>query len=140
MAHWNFRKQPARCSWWPVSSHWHTTTITSRTGCNGASRSWLYLAASTRAASCWPRPGCSSTLDLMLGLIGQAHGEPLAVQVSEQFVVSRIRTRLDHQRMQVASRYDLHNKKLVRVIGEMERQCEQPLSSEALAEQVGISE
>ena len=41
--------------------------------------------------------------------------------------------------MQVASRYDLHNKKLVRVIGEMERQCEQPLSSETLAAQVGIS-
>ena len=80
--------------------------------------------------------GGTSSLDLMLGLISQAHGEPLAVQVSEQFVVSRIRTRLDHQRMQVASRYDLHNKKLVRVIGEMERQCEQPLSSEALANKV----
>lgn len=83
--------------------------------------------------------GGTSSLDLMLGLIGQEHGEPLAVQVSEQFVVSRIRTRLDHQRMQVASRYDLHNKKLVRVIGEMERQCEQPLPSEALAERVGIT-
>lgn len=83
--------------------------------------------------------GGTSSLDLMLGLIGQAHGESLAVQVSEQFVVGRIRTRLDHQRMQVASRYDLHNKKLVRVIGEMERQCEQPLSSEALANKVGIS-
>ncbi|MGP0171863.1 GlxA family transcriptional regulator [Pseudomonas sp. NCHU5208] len=83
--------------------------------------------------------GGTSSLDLMLGLIGQAHGESLAVQVSEQFVVGRIRTRLDHQRMQVASRYDLHNKKLVRVIGEMERECEQPLSSEALANKVGIS-
>lgn len=83
--------------------------------------------------------GGTSSLDLMLGLIGQEHGEPLAVQVSEQFVVSRIRTRLDHQRMQVASRYDLHNKKLVRVVGEMERQCEQPLSTEALAELAGIT-
>jgi transcriptional regulator GlxA family with amidase domain len=34
---------------------------------------------------------------------------------------------------------DLHNKKLVRVIGEMERQCEQPLPNEALADQAGIS-
>lgn len=83
--------------------------------------------------------GGTSSLDLMLGLIGQDHGEALAVQVSEQFVVSGIRTHLDHQRMQVARRYGLHNQKLVRVIGEMERQCEQPLSGEALADQVGIS-
>ncbi|MBU1332570.1 MAG: GlxA family transcriptional regulator [Gammaproteobacteria bacterium] len=83
--------------------------------------------------------GGTSSLDLMLSLIAQAHGEALAVQVSEQFVVSRIRTRQDHQRMQVASRYDLHNKKLVRVIGEMERHSEQPLPCEALAERVGIT-
>lgn len=83
--------------------------------------------------------GGTSSLDLMLSLIAQAHGEALAVQVSEQFVVSRIRTRQDHQRMQVASRYDLHNKKLVRVIGEMERHSEQPLPCETLAERVGIT-
>lgn len=83
--------------------------------------------------------GGTSSLDLMLSLIGRDHGEPLAVQVSEQFVLGRIRTRLDHQRMQIASRYDLHNKKLVRVIGEMERHCEQPLPCETLAEQVGVS-
>lgn len=83
--------------------------------------------------------GGTSSLDLMLGLIAQDHGEALAVQVSEQFVVSRIRTRLDHQRMQVASRYGLHNRKLIRVIGEMERHSEQPLSGEVLAERVGVS-
>ncbi len=83
--------------------------------------------------------GGTSSLDLMLGLIGRDHGEPLAVQVSEQFVLGRIRTRQDHQRMQIASRYDLHNKKLVRVIGEMERHCDQPVPCEELAEQVGVS-
>lgn len=83
--------------------------------------------------------GGTATLDLMLSLIGRDQGEALAVAVSEQFVLGRIRTHLDHQRMQIASRYDLHNKKLVRVIGEMERHCEQPLPCEALAERVGVS-
>ncbi|MFP6851481.1 MAG: GlxA family transcriptional regulator [Pseudomonas sp.] len=83
--------------------------------------------------------GGTSSLDLMLSLIGQQHGETLAVQVSEQFVLGRIRTRQDHQRMQVASRYDLHNKKLVKVIGEMERHCEQPLACDVLAGRVGVT-
>jgi AraC family carnitine catabolism transcriptional activator len=35
----------------------------------------------------------------MLDLIAQAHGPQLAIQVSEQFVLGRIRPRKDHQRM-----------------------------------------
>ncbi|MBA1273613.1 GlxA family transcriptional regulator [Stutzerimonas azotifigens] len=83
--------------------------------------------------------GGTSSLDLMLSLIAQDHGEALAVQVSEQFVLGRIRTHQDHQRMQVASRYDLHNKKLVKVIAEMERHCEEPLPCEILAGRVGVT-
>ncbi|UTW06292.1 GlxA family transcriptional regulator [Pseudomonas benzenivorans] len=83
--------------------------------------------------------GGTSSLDLMLTLIGRDHGPELALNVSEQFVLGRIRTRQDHQRMQIASRYDLHNKKLVQVIGEMERNSEEPLSSQALAELVKIT-
>lgn len=83
--------------------------------------------------------GGTATLDLMLTLIGRDHGEELALAVSEQFVLGRIRTRQDHQRMQIASRYDLHNKKLVQVIGEMERHNEQPLSTQALAELIKVS-
>ncbi|MGE8499007.1 MAG: GlxA family transcriptional regulator [Pseudomonas sp.] len=83
--------------------------------------------------------GGTASLDLMLTLIGHDHGDALAVAVSEQFVVGRIRTRQDHQRMQIASRYDVHNKKLVQVIGAMERHSEQPLSTQALAERVGVT-
>ncbi|TBU87554.1 GlxA family transcriptional regulator [Phytopseudomonas dryadis] len=83
--------------------------------------------------------GGTSSLDLMLSLIGRDHGEPLAVQVSEQFVLGRIRTRQDHQRMQITSRYGIHNKKLVQVVGEMERSGEFPLTTSALAGAVGIS-
>lgn len=83
--------------------------------------------------------GGTASIDLMLDLIGQAHGAELAIQVSEQFVLGRIRPRQDHQRMQIASRYGISNKKLVQVIGEMERNTEQPLSTLVLAEQVQVS-
>ena len=83
--------------------------------------------------------GGTSSLDLMLSLIGEEQGEALAVQVSEQFVLGRIRTRLDHQRMQVSSRYGIHDKKLALVIGEMERCTEQPRTPGELAEMVSIS-
>lgn len=83
--------------------------------------------------------GGTASLDLMLTLIGRDHGEALALEVSEQFVLGRIRSRQDHQRLQIASRYDLHNKKLVQVIGEMQRHSEHPLSSQALAELVRVT-
>ncbi|WP_079204259.1 GlxA family transcriptional regulator [Pseudomonas sp. CC6-YY-74] len=83
--------------------------------------------------------GGTASLDLMLTLIDRDHGEALALAVSEQFVLGRIRTRQDHQRMQIASRYDVHNKKLVQVIGEMQRHSEEPLSSQQLAELIKVT-
>lgn len=83
--------------------------------------------------------GGTASIDLMLDLIAQAHGSELAVQVSEQFVLGRIRPRQDHQRMQIASRYAISNKKLVKVIGEMERNTEQPLNTQVLADAVQVT-
>ncbi|OBZ24831.1 AraC family transcriptional regulator [Pseudomonas protegens] len=83
--------------------------------------------------------GGTASIDMMLDLIAQAHGPQLAVQVSEQFVLGRIRPRKDHQRMEVASRYGISNKKLVQVIGEMEQHSEPPLSTLALAESIKVT-
>lgn len=83
--------------------------------------------------------GGTASIDLMLDLIGQAHGSELAVQVSEQFVLGRIRPRQDHQRMQIASRYGINNKKLVQVIGEMEKHTEPPLSTLELASSARVT-
>lgn len=83
--------------------------------------------------------GGTASIDLMLDLIAQAHGPDLAVQVSEQFVLGRIRPRKDHQRMQIATRYGINNKKLVQVIGEMEQHTEPPLSTLALAEAIKVT-
>lgn len=83
--------------------------------------------------------GGTASIDLMLDLIAQSHGSELAVQVSEQFVLGRIRQRQDHQRMQIASRYGISNHKLVQVIGEMEKHTESPLDTLELASKVMVS-
>jgi len=46
---------------------------------------------------------------------------------------------MNDQRMQIASRYGTSNKKLVQVIGEMERNTEQPLNTLVLAESVQVT-
>jgi AraC family carnitine catabolism transcriptional activator len=75
----------------------------------------------------------------VLDLIARKHGPELAAQVSEQFVLSRIRQRSDHQRMQIAARYGIHNRKLIQVIGLMEQNMEEPLAPDALAEEIGVT-
>ena len=54
-------------------------------------------------------------------------------------MLGRIRPRKDHQRMQIATRYGINNKKLVQVIGEMEQHTEPPLSTLALAEAIKVT-
>ncbi|WP_299828234.1 GlxA family transcriptional regulator [Pseudomonas sp.] len=83
--------------------------------------------------------GGTASIDMMLDLIGQAHGPELAIKVSEQFVLGRIRPRKDHQRMQIATRFGINNKKLVQVIGEMEQHTEPPLSTLQLAEGIQVT-
>ena len=61
---------------------------------------------------------------MMLDLIGRRHGADLAAAISEQFVVSRIRQRSDSQRLEIAARYGVHNRKLIQVIGTMQRHME----------------
>lgn len=83
--------------------------------------------------------GGTASIDLMLDLIAQAHGSELAIAVSEQFVLGRIRPRQDHQRMAVASRYGTRNRKLVQAIGAMEQNIETPMSTLALADCAGVT-
>ena len=90
----------------------------------------------TRRITC---AGGTASIDMMLDLIAREHGASLAAQVSEQFVLGRIRQRSDHQRLQIAARYGIHNRKLIQVIGVMEQNMEEPLSPDALAESIGVT-
>jgi len=83
--------------------------------------------------------GGTASIDLMLDIIARDHGAELAAQVSEQFVLGRIRQRSDHQRMKIAARYGIHNRKLIQVIGVMEQHMEEPLSPDALADSIGVT-
>ncbi|TKC88085.1 GlxA family transcriptional regulator [Trinickia terrae] len=83
--------------------------------------------------------GGTASIDMMLDLIGRSHGAALASRISEQFVVGRIRRRSDHQRMEIAVRYGVHNLKLVQVIGLMEENMEDPLTPDELAQEVGVT-
>lgn len=83
--------------------------------------------------------GGTASIDLMLHLIAEAHGPQLAVQVSEQFVLGRIRPRQDHQRMQIANRYGINNRKLVRAIEDMEKHTEPPLGTLELASRIQVT-
>jgi AraC family carnitine catabolism transcriptional activator len=83
--------------------------------------------------------GGTSAIDMMLALIAARHGRELAAQVSEQFVLGRIRSQSDHQRMQISARYDLHNAKTVQVVKAMEEHLEDPLSADDLAAVVGVT-
>lgn len=83
--------------------------------------------------------GGTSAIDMMLALIAQEHGKSMAAVVSEQLVLGRIRDQADHQRMQIATRYGVHNSHAVRVIEAMEQHIEEPLAPEELAALIGVS-
>ncbi len=88
---------------------------------------------------CTSCAGGTATIDLMLAHIGARHGAALAAQVSEQFVLGRMRSPTDHQRLEIASRYQVHNAKVVQVIRLMQDHIEDPLGSDDLARLIGVT-
>lgn len=90
-------------------------------------------------ARCITGAGGTSGIDMMLALISQRHGRDLATQVSEQFVLGRIRSQSDHQRMEIAARFGLHNRKTIQVIRLMQQHIEDPLSVDDLARLISVT-
>jgi transcriptional regulator GlxA family with amidase domain len=83
--------------------------------------------------------GGTAALDLMLHLIARDHGQELAVKVSEQCLLDRIRQPHDHQRMPYRVRLGIHHQKLIGAIEMMESNVEEPLDQQMLARYVGLS-
>jgi AraC family carnitine catabolism transcriptional activator len=83
--------------------------------------------------------GGTAAIDMMLALIGKAHGIKLAATVSEQFVHGPMRSQFEHQRTQLTARYGVHNKKLVQVIKAMETHLEDLLSAQDLASGISVT-
>ncbi|MFT6105261.1 MAG: transcriptional regulator GlxA family with amidase domain [Paracoccaceae bacterium] len=83
--------------------------------------------------------GGTSSIDLMLKLIANEHGEPLANAVADQLIYSAIRTDQDTQRLSVPTRIGVRHPKLSNVIQIMEQNVEDPISPAVLAKNVGLS-
>tara|TARA_R110002110_G_scaffold46223_6_gene139935 strand:+ start:387 stop:1391 length:1005 start_codon:yes stop_codon:yes gene_type:complete len=83
--------------------------------------------------------GGTSSIDLMLKLIADDHGEELANAVADQLIYSSIRTDQDTQRLSVPTRIGVRHPKLSQVIQMMESNIEEPISPSVLARDVGMS-
>ncbi len=83
--------------------------------------------------------GGTASIDLMLKLIADVHGEDLANAVADQLIYSSIRTDQDTQRLSIPTRIGVRHPKLSRVIQIMEQAIEDPISPAVLAKDVGMS-
>ncbi len=90
-------------------------------------------------AHCITCAGGTAAIDLMLARIAALHGHALAAKVSEQFVLGRIRSPSDHQRLEIATRYQVHNRKVIQVIRLMQEHIEDPLESDDLARMIDVT-
>ncbi|WP_458790542.1 GlxA family transcriptional regulator [Yoonia sp. MH D7] len=83
--------------------------------------------------------GGTASIDLMLKLIADHHGEELASAVADTLIYSAIRTDRDTQRLSIPTRIGVRHPKLSRVIEIMETNIEEPISPATLASDVGMS-
>lgn len=83
--------------------------------------------------------GGTASIDLMLKLIADEHGETLANAVADQQIYSSIRTDQDTQRLSLPSRIGVRHSKLGQAIQIMESNIEEPISPAIIASDVGMS-
>ncbi|NAW34365.1 helix-turn-helix domain-containing protein [Halomonas alimentaria] len=83
--------------------------------------------------------GGAAAMDMALEVIARRHGTRLAVDVSEQLIHERLRSRSDQQRMTLARRLGTHNRRLVQAVALMERHLEAPLPLAEIAARCGVS-
>ncbi len=83
--------------------------------------------------------GGTASIDLILKVISQDHGEELSNAVADQLIYSSIRTDQDTQRLSVPTRIGVRHPKLSQVIQMMEQNLEDPISPSILARDVGLS-
>lgn len=83
--------------------------------------------------------GGAAAMDMALEMMARRHGTTLAIDVSEQLIHDRMRSRGDHQRMTLARRLGSHHPRLVEAVALMERHLESPLPLHEIAQRSGIS-
>lgn len=83
--------------------------------------------------------GGTASIDMMLALIGKQHGQALATQISDWIILGRIRHPSDHQRLEISSRFGLHNPKAIAAVELMQAHIEDLIAIDDLARRVAIT-
>ncbi len=83
--------------------------------------------------------GGTAGLDMTLALIAEEHGWDLAAEISDVFVLERVRAPTEPQRMALANRLGSIHPKLVKCVALMDSNVEVPLRPPELALAVGLS-
>ena len=83
--------------------------------------------------------GGQSSMDMMLKLIHDRHGNKLVTHISEQFMCERIRSSNDRQRVPLHLALGSNQPKLTEAVTLMEANIEEPISLDELSNYVGIS-
>jgi transcriptional regulator GlxA family with amidase domain len=83
--------------------------------------------------------GGTAPLDLMLNLIQLKHGPRISQQVSEQFLLERVRSDQDRQYVPLRAQVGGSHGTMIRVAQLMEENIEKPLSLERIAHSAGLS-
>lgn len=81
--------------------------------------------------------GASTTMDLILEIIRQHHGEQLAIEVAEFLIFDIERPGSSQQREFISTRLSAHAPRLAKSIKVMEGNIETPLTIPDLADQIG---
>jgi transcriptional regulator GlxA family with amidase domain len=83
--------------------------------------------------------GGTASLDMMLSIIGEDHGQELVNQVCEQALTDRVRNPQDRQRLPLRARLGVQNTKVLSIIEYMEANITEPLPLVKIASFVGLS-
>jgi len=83
--------------------------------------------------------GGTASLDMLLSLIGQSHGENIVARICEQCLIDRIRPSHDRQRLPIGARIGVQNPRLLAIIELMEANIAEPLSLSEISVMTGIS-
>jgi transcriptional regulator GlxA family with amidase domain len=83
--------------------------------------------------------GGTASLDMILHLIGEEHGEILVNRICEQMLTDRVRSPKDRQRLPLRARLGIQNARVLDIIERMERNIAEPLQLVEIAEEIDLS-
>ncbi|MGE3229520.1 MAG: GlxA family transcriptional regulator [Hyphomicrobium sp.] len=83
--------------------------------------------------------GGIAPIDMMLALVRKRFGRALVAEISDQFILDRVRDSSDRQHIPLAARLGHNHRALVEIAALMEANFEEPLSAVELAKLAGLS-